>query len=129
MQLKNKIIIIAAILFIILPSTAFSSQGKEDSSLTHIVICWLDKSVKDNELNIIINEAKKLTSIPLILDFSIGRAIESERSIVDDSFTFAVLMKFKNKEDMNKYLNHKIHVDFVNEVLKPKVSKIVVYDF
>ena len=129
MKSMNKVVFAVAILFAVLSSNALSSQKEEETFLTHLVICWLDKSVQESEINMVVNEAKKLVSIPGVSDFSVGKAIESERAIVDDSFTFAISMKFRNLETMNQYLTHKIHTDFVEKILKPRIDKIKVYDF
>lgn len=129
MKSRDKVIFAVAVLLIVFSANAVSSQQEEETSLTHLVICWLDKSLKENEINMVINEANKLASIPGVSDFSVGKAIESERAIVDDSFTFAVSMKFTNSEAMKQYLNHRIHVDFVENILKPRLAKVIVYDF
>ena len=77
----------------------------------------------------LIREAKKLASIPGVEDLSAGKSIKSDRDIVDDSFTFGISMKFKNVEEMNAYLKHDRHVNYVKNILKPRTLRITVYDF
>jgi len=97
--------------------------------LTHLVICWLDEAIKEDEIEMVIDETRKLSSIPGVQDFSVGKPVQSDRAVVDDSFTFAIAMRFRSQKEMESYLTHDLHVGYVNEILKPRASKITVYDF
>ena len=97
--------------------------------MTHLVICWLDEALKNDEIDMVLRETKQLESIPGVQEFSVGRAIQSDRDVVDDSFTFAIAMKFRNLEEMEAYLQHDIHVRYVQDILKQRASRITVYDF
>ena len=103
MKSQIKLVLATVLVFLTLTSFASNIQDVKEKSLTHIIICWLDKSVKSNDIEVIINETKKLNSIPGVSGFSVGKSIKSNRDIVDDSFTFAVSMKFKNMKEMNTY--------------------------
>lgn len=101
---------------------------KEDI-VTHLVMCWLDEALKNDEIDMVIRETKQLEFIPGVQEFYIGRAIQSDRDIVDDSFTFAISMKFRNVAEMETYLQHEVHVRYVQDILKPRASRITVHDF
>ena len=58
-----------------------------------------------------------------------GRAIPSERPVVDDSFDVAIVMAFKDQAALRAYDNHPDHKKAVEETLKPLVGKMVIYDF
>ena len=64
-----------------------------------------------------------------VQEMRVGEKILSERPIVDDSFDVGVYMVFNDKEALERYLVHPIHVDAVKSVLRPLSSKILVYDF
>ena len=117
------------IILMALPLQVLSAGEEGEGIITHVVVCWLNADITDNELENVIEETRKLQSIPGLLELHVGTSIGSDRVIVDDSFTFAVSMKFNSVEDMKAYLTHEKHVAFVNNVLKPKLDKIVVYDF
>ena len=75
-------------------------------------------------------EVKKLQNdIPEIQSLSLGRAISSERKIVDDSFDLGLRLEFANQNDMETYLTHPKHIAFVDTFVKPKLAKLLVYDF
>ena len=75
-----RVVLTSVLLLVTLASFARNIQDVKEKPLTHIVICWLDKSVKNNDIEVIINETKKLASIPGILNFSIGKSIKSDRA-------------------------------------------------
>ena len=60
---------------------------------------------------------------------SVGHSIPSTRPIVDSSFDIGILVTFANSRDMQSYLIHPTHKAATETILKPLVSKIVVYDF
>ena len=96
-------------------------QGKDrldsTSKVYHVVICRLKESGN--------NEARQK-----IIEASQGfAAIHSEREIVDSSFDVAIYLSFENEQKLQDYLVHPIHKNAVKEILKPLVSKVVVYDF
>ena len=58
-----------------------------------------------------------------------GKVIESNRSIVDDSFDVGILVTVSDVERLQEYLDHPIHKKAKQDVLLPLVEKVVVYDF
>jgi hypothetical protein len=73
--------------------------------------------------------SRALSDIGQIRDLQVGKAIPSERLIVDDSFSFGIYMRFDSVVDMNAYLTDPRHVRFVDTQVKPHLEKLVVYDF
>ncbi len=65
----------------------------------------------------------------LIGDSTIGTAVASERPIVDSSFDVALVISFTDKAALDSYLTHPLHVQLVEQTLKPLVERILVYDF
>lgn len=106
-------------------STAHSTE----SPLSHVVIVWLNDGVSEGQLTDILDKAKVLSAIEVVQDVKIGLAVASARATVDDSFSFALTVEFNNSADMQTYLAHELHLEYVNSVLKPVLKKIVVYDF
>lgn len=126
-----KIIMRGSIYLVLLLSLFACGQSNTDNtaSINHIVLVWLKADTSIAEINTIIEESKALKSIGGIQSLNIGTAIASERKIVDDSFSLGLHMRFANLKDMNHYLKHPRHVDFVDNFIKPKLEKILVYDF
>ncbi len=99
-------------------------------TITHVVIAWLKPEFRTEEYINKVSEAnERLRDIPQVQSLHTGSALVSERQMVDDSFDIGNAMTFKSKQDMNDYLVHPIHVEFLEEYIKGKVEKAIVYDF
>ena len=118
--MKNKILLIFFILLL-----SIQAQAKP---VTHIVLIWLDNSLSQEKITKIIDDTKQLAKINYVKSLKVGRAIHSTRKIVDDSFTFGIVMEFTDIKSMNKYLMDVRHVNYVQQ-LKPVIKKLLVYDF
>jgi hypothetical protein len=95
----------------------------------HIVLVWLKPDVSAEVRATIMSESQALAKIERIKELHIGKAIASERPIVDDSFDFGVYMRFDSVADMNTYLADPRHIQFVETSVKPHLQKLLVYDF
>lgn len=108
-------------------------QGNDDtglrSNIHHVVICWLKESGNNEARQKIIEASRGFAVIPGVVDVKAGSVIHSEREIVDNSFDVAIYLSFENEQKLHDYLVHPIHKNTVEEILKPLVSKVVVYDF
>jgi hypothetical protein len=89
----------------------------------HIVLCWLKDPADEASRSKLMDVSHSLKNLPGVVDISVGRAIPSDRPIVDDSFDVAVDMTFADEAALAAYLQA------ANEVLKPLTQKVVVYDF
>ncbi len=79
--------------------------------------------------NKLIEATKSLKAIKEVESITIGHKISSQRKIVDSSYDLAITFEFKNKEHLEKYLQHPLHLDATTKVLIPLTSKVVIYDF
>jgi hypothetical protein len=55
--------------------------------------------------------------------------LPGKRAIVDSSFDVALIVSLRDAAAMAEYLSHPVHLQLVEETLKPLVKKIQVYDF
>jgi len=118
------------LLYILVLMIGFTGASyASEQKITHVVVVWLNDDLTDSQVTDVINQSKILADIKAVDDIKIGKPIPSERSIVDDSFTFALSVTFKNAADMKIYSLDKSHLEYVDKVLKPALKKIVIYDF
>jgi len=94
----------------------------------HLILVWFD-GARPEEIATIQEQTLQLEKIETVLSVSVGKAIASERSIVDDSFDLGIVMTFASVETMNQYLSDPRHKSFLKKYIKGKIKKIVVYDF
>lgn len=104
------------------------SASTKTATIDHVVFLWVDDTLSSEIMDSIKLHSSRLDTIPGIISLSQGEAIASERPIVDDSFDLGLIFTFANKEDMDNYVSHKGHVDFVKKWVKPYSKKLTVYD-
>ena len=104
-------------------------QSEREQTLSHVVLCWLKEPGNTEHRNQIIEVSKTFTKIPGVLDVRVGKVIESNRSIVDDSFDVGILVVVLDAKRLQEYLDHPIHQNAKRDVLLPLVEKVLVYDF
>ncbi len=97
--------------------------------VNHVAIFWLKDHGNAGDRAKLIGTAETLRKIPGVVSVSAGPCIPSARPIEDSSYDVAVSFTFASKADLDRYLEHPRHKAIVNEVVKPLVKKITVYDF
>ena len=97
--------------------------------ISHIVVFWLKEDINNSIKDTIISNANRLNQIPGLQSFHIGKMLPSERDVVDNTYDFAFNMTFNSQKDLDFYINHKIHQEFVEKNIKPNIKQIKVYDF
>lgn len=100
-----------------------------ESPISHVVMVWLKPEVTEAQKKNIMSAAQQLSAIPGVTSVQAGLPVPSERSIVDDSFSFGIHIGLSNADAINSYLNHPIHVNYVDAHIKGKANKLLIYDF
>ena len=118
-----------ALLCLVLCLPLPASAGGDSQPLEHVVIVWLKDPGNPAAQNRIIDASQVLTSIPGVLSLRAGTAVASNRSIVDSSFDVALVISFSDRAALDSYLTHPLHIQLVEDTLKPLVERILVYDF
>ena len=95
----------------------------------HVVVVWLKSPGNAEHRRQIIDESAILRGIPGVIGLRIGEMIPSERSIVDSTFDVALIVSFADQAALDAYLTHPVHVELVENTLKPLVERVRVYDF
>lgn len=97
-------------------------------SFAHTVYFWLHQPDNEehrsaflNSLNTFINSSKH------IVTKHIGAPASTSRDVIDNSYTFSLLLTFKNAEDEAAYQVDPNHLKFIEES-NELWSKVLVYD-
>lgn len=99
------------------------------ADIHHLILIWQKPDTPPAQTQALLDGTKALSKIPGIKSLEIHTPISSDRPVVDDSFSYAVLMTFANEQDMLNYQQHPQHVKFIQENVKDKLEKLVIYDF
>ena len=102
--------------------------SRQDGALQHVVLIWLKDAGNAEQRAKITEVSRSFRDIPGVLDVQAGKAVASDRDIVDDSFDVAILVVVPDERRLAEYLAHPIHQRAKNDVLLPLVEKILVYD-
>lgn len=103
-------------------------QPKKSATVTHVVVCWLKIPGDAAQQQQLIDESAKLRKIPGVMDVTAGRAMPSDRPVVDSTFDVAIVIDFEDERSLRAYDNHPLHIQAVSEVLRPLTSKVLIYD-
>jgi hypothetical protein len=98
-------------------------------AIEHVVIVWLQEPGNAEHRARIVSESRVLREIPGVTELRAGNMLPGKRAIVDSSFDVALIVSLRDAAAMAEYLSHPVHLQLVEETLKPLVKKIQVYDF
>ena len=93
----------------------------------HMVYFWMKDEVTDTQRNEFHAGVAELTKCKTILNSFIGPPAGTPREVVDNSYEYALLLFFRNKEDHDIYQNDPDHHHFIDHY-KHLWSRVQVYD-
>jgi hypothetical protein len=96
---------------------------------SHVVIFWVKPEEPQATEKLMAGMHQYLKPIPGIIQFHAGRMVPSHRPVVEQSYQAALNVVFADKAAQDAYQVHPLHVEFVEKILKPNVTKVLVYDF
>lgn len=99
-----------------------------DPNFVHSVYFWLHNPDSQADRQAFETALKKLlkTSRYTKANF-IGSAPKARRDVVDDSFTYKMIVTFESAETQELYQNEDVHLQFIEEA-NHLWKKVVVYD-
>lgn len=109
-----------------------AGQGVRSESGTrfvHVVFVWLKTPGDAAQIDRLIEATRTLGRIPGVREVRVGRAVPSDRAVVDDSFDVGLYMIFASRDDLEAYQRHPAHVAAVRDTLAPLAARQQVYDF
>jgi hypothetical protein len=110
--------------------SANSYPGKTnnlDKLFIHHVYFWLKKPVTPEIKAKFEKALKELVTIETIVDYHLGIPAVTNRDVIDGSYSYSLLVTFKNREDQDIYQPHPKHQKFIADC-QDLWEKVVVYD-
>ena len=105
-----------------------ASAAASNETIEHIVIIWLKQPGNTHAQDTVIKASQALKTIPGVISIRSGKAVPSQRDIVDSSYDVALIISLTNKAALDAYLVHPTHKKLLEEIMKPLVDRIRVYD-
>lgn len=97
--------------------------------IQHVVVAWLKEPGNAEHRRQLIEASRALASIPGVVRVSAGEPLPKRRPVEDDSYDVAVVFTFADRAALDAYQVHPEHLRAIEQVLRPLVRRIVVYDF
>jgi len=125
----RSLMLVMGLVWVVAGAAGENETSSADGAVNHIVIAWLKQPGDLDARKRFIETTKRFAKLPGVIGHRVGPVLPSEGKVADSSFDIAVVITLKNKEALTAYLENPEHKKGVEEVLKPLVSKVVVYDF
>lgn len=117
----------AAVIGVIIPTTSEAAK-KNKEVIAHSVLFWLKEGLSDQEKKDFTQFFEELRKVPTIKSLQYGPpANTTKRDVVDNSFSYNLLVYFNNMEDLNVYETHPFHLNAIDK-FSQYWDKVVVHD-
>jgi hypothetical protein len=103
------------------------SSSEEEKLFIHHVFFWLNNPENKEDRVKFESALSRLGSIETITMLHIGKPADTNREVIDNTYTYSFLAGFKNKKDHDIYQAHPIHDEFRNNY-GDMWKKVLVYD-
>ena len=103
------------------------SPAGTNGKFFHVVFFWLIN--EDNKTHSkLLSEARKYTdNIDLIKTKHIGSPADTDRPVIDSSYSYSLILTFDSKKEQDLYQEHPLHKEFINNA-SSLWTKVQVYD-
>ena len=95
--------------------------------IAHHVLFWLKADTTEDQKNAFRKGLQSLEKIEVVNSFHIGVPAPIERSVVDTTYTFSLILFFEDLAGHDVYQGHSLHVAFLDE-FRGLFEKVVIYD-
>ena len=93
----------------------------------HHVFFWLKQPVTQEIRNKFEQALKELVKVETIVDYHLGVPASTDREVIDTTYSYSLLVLFRNKEDQDIYQTHPKHLKFIEDC-QDLWERVVVYD-
>src|ERR1035438_8020798 len=93
----------------------------------HHVYFWLKNPESKADLASLTEGLQKLSYVSTIKEFHIGRPADTDRGVIDRSYSMSWFILFSNGADQASYQTDPIHLKFVKDC-SHLWNKVIVYD-
>lgn len=93
----------------------------------HVVYFWLKPDLKPADRRGFMTKLKAMKKIPSVKFFHVGAPADTDRPVIDRTYSVALVTGFADKKGHDIYQDHKIHDDFRKQCAHCWM-KVVIYD-
>jgi hypothetical protein len=107
-------------------SNEAAAQAKKNQFVHHVFF-WLKKDLDEASIQKFRNGLTSLTTIKTVRMAHLGVPATTNREVIDSSYSYSLLLIFRNLKDQEIYQDHPVHLKFVEECAG-FWDRVVVYD-
>ena len=108
-------------------SCTINQANSLDQLFIHHVFFWLKEPLTKEVRSMFEKALKELVTVETILDHHLGVPASTDRGVIDTSYSYSLLVTFRNKDDQDIYQIHPTHLKFISDC-EDLWEKVVVYD-
>lgn len=101
--------------------------GDLGGAFVHSVYFWLVDETMPTRGKFVTEVMKYLKEIDLIRTRHLGRPAGTDREVVDNSYSYCMILTFDSREDQDRYQEHAAHQQFI-ENASSLWTRVQVYD-
>ena len=99
-----------------------------EGDFAHTVFFWLKDDRDENARNRFTTSLTRfITNSEYVKSMHIGTPAGTNRTVVDNSYSYCLIVTFSSKEEHDKYQKEQVHLDFI-EASKALWNRVLVYD-
>ncbi len=119
---------ITALLALASPGKAKVRMTEEsEGSFMHVVFFWLVDDAKETHKKFLSELRKFIDKVDLIKTKHIGAPADTDREVIDSTWTYSLILSFDSKKEQDLYQEHQLHKNFI-ENASSLWKKVQVYD-
>lgn len=122
-------VLLTAVIFIMLTNiNTIKAQEMKRADFKHTVFFWLNNPDSKADREAFEKSIKKfIDSSEFLQTKYVGTPADTDREVIDNSYTYCLMVSFANKEDHDKYQAEDAHKLFIEESAS-LWEKVLVYD-
>ena len=93
----------------------------------HAVYFWLNEGLSDKDRETFVRGVTSLTTIETVQQGHVGRPADTDRPIIDRSYSYALVLFFADKAAHDVYQTHPVH-DRFREQCASLWRRVLIYD-
>jgi hypothetical protein len=98
-----------------------------EGNFMHVVFFWLKKDDEETKKRFLTELRKFIDHAEMIRSQHIGTPAATDRPVIDNTYTFSLILSFDSKREHDAYQEHQLHKDFIANA-SSLWEKVLVYD-
>jgi hypothetical protein len=114
----------------VLAIPASLKAGKPESmegNFLHMVFFWLKNDEEKTKKAFLAELRKFIDHADMIRSQHIGTPADTDREVIDNTYSFSLILSFDSKKEHDEYQGHQLHKDFIANA-SSLWEKVQVYD-